>query len=343
MDIMNMTEKINYAGSLGEISGEQFEKALQKLDLGNLVKIEKVTGGVVGQNVFLTSTKGEYVFRGRPFYDEQFDVEKFAVEKLREKTSIPTAYPYIIDNDTDIFGFKYAVMPRLPGILTANGGTIILDLSKNERLKIARAMAEALAEIHKIKYEPDDKFPFPYEHKSNEDYADWVIGRIIDAHIEELIDTTADDIKFIKDIAEKNKNALLIPFEPCFLMGDFKEDNVLFSNDNGGDNSEWKVCAVFDFAMSNFGDCERDLSRLYAMYIDEDKDLANEFINTYVKLNPPRKGFFERLKIYSLEERKGIWWWAKNLPEGAFWDNNITLTEWLEPYLNINITINIEF
>ena len=327
---MNLKEKINYAGSLGEITGEQFDKALQKLDLGSLIKVEKVIGGVVGQNVFLTSTKGEFVFRGRPFYDEQFDVEKFAVENLREKTNVTTAYPYLIDNDTDIFGFKYAIMPRLSGILIANGGTIIVDLSKDDRLKIARAMAETLAEMHTLKYEPDNRFPFPFEYKSSEDYAKWVVSRITD-EIEDFIDIRSGDVEFITEIVEKNKDALLIPFEPCFLMGDFKEDNVLFSNDNG----EWKVSAVFDFAMSHFGDCERDLSRLYAMYAETDVDLAKEFINTYVKLNPPREGFFERLKIYSLEERKGIWWWAKNRTEGAFWDENLSLTEWLEPYLNV--------
>jgi aminoglycoside phosphotransferase (APT) family kinase protein len=222
-------------------------------------------------------------------------------------------------------------MPRLSGIQIANGGTIIIDLSKDERLKIARAMAETLAEMHKFKYEPENRFPFNYEYKSNEEYADWIIGRIMN-ELEDLIDIKSGDVKFITEIVEKNKDALLVPFEPCFLMGDFKEDNVLFSNDNG----EWKVSGVFDFAMSNFGDCERDLSRLYAMYIDEDVNLAKEFINIYIKLNPPRERFWDRLKIYSLEERKGIWWWAKNQAEGSWWDKNMTLTEWLEPYLNVD-------
>ena len=334
--MIDMTEKIDYAGSLGEISGAQFNQALQKLNLGSLVKIEKVQAGVVGQNVFLTSEKGDYVLRGRPFYDEQFDIEKFVVETLREKTNITTAYPYMIDNDTDIFGFKYAVMPRLTGIQTMNGGTVILDLSKNERLKIARAMAEALAEMHKLKYEPENQpngtnpFPFAFEYKSAEAYAESIIGGLTN-EIETLIDIKSGDVKFIKELVGKYKDALLVPFEPCFIMGDFKEDNVLFSNDNGN----WKVCAVFDFAMSHFDDCERDLSRLCAMYAEEDKELAKEFINTYIKLNPPRERFFERLKLYSLDERKGIWWWAKNLKEGAWWDKNMTLTEWLEPYLSI--------
>ena len=332
---MDMTEKIDYAGSLGEISGEQFDKALQKLNLGSLIKVEKVPCGVVGQNVFLTSTKGEYVFRGRPFYDEQFDVEKFAVENLREKTSTPTAYPYIIDNELDIFGFKYAVMPRMSGIQTMNGGTRILDLSKDERIKIARAMAEILVEMQKLTLEPAiyEKWTkiFSYEYKSGEAYAEWVIDRTgAGSDFENFPDITSGDIKFINETVEKYKDALLVPFEPCFLMGDLKEDNVLFSNNNG----EWKVSAVFDFAMSNFGDGERDLSRLYAMYVDEDVDLAREFINTYIKLKPPREGFFERLKIYSLEERKGIWYWAKNA--GIWWgDKDITLAEWLGKFLNV--------
>lgn len=336
MDLKAKQVKIDYAGSLGEISGEQFDKALQKLNLGNLIKVERVPCGVVGQNVFLTSTKGEYVFRGRPFYDEQFDVEKFAVENLRDKTNVPTAYPYIIDNDTDIFGFKYAIMPRLQGIQTMTGGTVILDLSKEERLKIARAMAETLAEMHKLKYEPENHpsgsnpFPCPYEYKSVEAHAESLIGGITN-EIEDLIDIKSGDVKYIKEIVGKYKDSLLVPFEPRFIMGDFKEDNVVFSHDNG----EWKVSGVFDFAMSHFDDCERDLTRLYAMYIDEDVDLAKEFINTYIRLNPPRERFFERLKIYTLEERKGIWWWAKNRSEGAWWDKDITLTEWLEPYLNV--------
>jgi len=291
--------------------------------------------------VFLTSTKGEYVFRGRPFYNEQFDVEKFAVENLREKTNVTTAYPYIIDNDTDIFGFKYAIMPRMSGIQTMNGGTLILDLSKDERLKIARAMATALAEMHKltfelVKYQKDaDLFTPPNMLQEYSAHAELTIGRIAN-EIEDLIEIKSDDIKYINDIIMKNKDSLLIPFEPRFLMGDFKEDNVLFSNDN----SEWKVCAVFDFAMSHFGDCEKDLSRICAMYIDEDEmdknaSLTKEFVNTYIKLNPPREKFLERLKLYMLEERKGIWWWAKT-QNRAWWDKNMNFTEWLAPYLNVD-------
>jgi aminoglycoside phosphotransferase (APT) family kinase protein len=227
-------------------------------------------------------------------------------------------------------------MPRLSGIQTMNGGTVILDLSKDERLKISRAMARALAEMHTLTFEcvknqkDINVFAPPNGvQKHSAEYAERIIARRLDG-IENLIGIKESDVKYIKEIAEKSRNAFNVPFEPCFLMGDFKEDNVLFSNDNG----EWKVCAVFDFAMSHFGDNEKDISRLYAMYTDEDVDLTKEFIRTYLKLNNPRDGFFERLKFYSLDERIGIWYWAKNAGI-TWWDKDMTLAEWLELYLNV--------
>jgi len=333
------TEKIDYAGSLGEISGEQFDKALQKLNLGNLVKAEKVQSGVVGQNVFLTSSKGEFVFRGRPFYDEQFDVEKFAVDNLREKTNTPTAYPYLIDNDTDIFGFKYAVMPRLPGIQIASGGTVIVDLSKNDRLKIARAMAAALAEMHKLKFEyvkhQKDAAVFapPNMLQEHSGHVELIARRLNEtiAGLPDISAVTGEDIVYMDEIIKENIDALSFEYEPGFIMGDFKEDNAVFSNDNG----DWKVCGVFDFAMSHFGNSECDIARIYAMYIDAGVELAQEFIGEYTKLNPPKEGFYKRLKIYSLAERLGIWWWAKS-QNRILWDENMPLRKWLAPYMSVD-------
>lgn len=331
---MDLQKNIDYAEYLGEIRGEQFNKALQKLNLGNLIKIEKVTGGVGGQNVFLTSTKGEFVLRGNPFYDEQFDVEKFAVDNLRKKASISTAYPYIIDNDIDIFGFKYAIMPRLSGI-SFNGSKGNPDVSKDERIKICHAMAKILVEIHSFTLDPEnynnDIKQLSFEYASAKAYTEYILKRIAE-NLENTLGITSNDIKYVNDIIEKNKNALLVPFKPCFVMGDFHEDNVLFSNDNG----EWRVCAVFDFAMSHFGDGEEDLSRICATYINESKDvsLAQEFINTYIKIKTPREGFFERFKIYTIRERLEIWSWAKSQNQ-VWWNKNMTLREWLENYLNI--------
>ena len=57
---------------LGAISHDQFNRALARFDLGELIAIEQVRFGLFGQNVFLTSTAGEFVFRGSPHFPWQF-------------------------------------------------------------------------------------------------------------------------------------------------------------------------------------------------------------------------------------------------------------------------------
>ena len=82
------------------------------------------------------------------------------------------------------------------------------------------------------------------------------------------------------------------------------------------DERIWKVCGVYDFAYSHFGDGESDIYRTYAMYLDEDVDIAKTFLNTYTTLKPPRVGFEQRLKIYLMGERLGMWDWAMNEKKG---------------------------
>lgn len=72
-----------YSQRLGEITIQQFQA-------------EAVPYGNFGQNVFLTSTTGKYVFRGKPHYDWQFASEQFMANLFHEKTSIPVPYPYYL-------------------------------------------------------------------------------------------------------------------------------------------------------------------------------------------------------------------------------------------------------
>jgi hypothetical protein len=70
------------------------------------------------------------------------------------------------------------------------------------------------------------------------------------------------------------------------------------------------------------------------MYIDAGTEPAKEFMREYTRLNPPKEGFYKRLKIYSLAERLGIWWWAKS-QNRTWWDKDMSLTEWLDFYLSV--------
>ena len=57
-----------YSERLGAISDAQFQAVADRLALGHFVEAAPVTSGLFGQNVFMTTTTGEYVLRGAPHW-----------------------------------------------------------------------------------------------------------------------------------------------------------------------------------------------------------------------------------------------------------------------------------
>jgi len=133
-----------YSRRLGSIDDGQFRSALERLGLGEFVRAGPVAGGLFGQNVFVTSTTGEYVLRGTPHYDWQLPAERFFARLLHERTQAPVPWPYLLDPGDDIFGWSYAVMPRIPGLQLSDRAAAE-RLTRDERFGIARSMGENLA------------------------------------------------------------------------------------------------------------------------------------------------------------------------------------------------------
>ena len=107
---MNSTDDpIEYSSRLGPISTEQFQAALDRFGLGEFVSAEPVTDGLFGQNVFVTSTSGEYVLRGCPHSDIQFPREQFHAQMLHERTVAPVPWPYLLEENDEIFGWSYII------------------------------------------------------------------------------------------------------------------------------------------------------------------------------------------------------------------------------------------
>jgi hygromycin-B 7''-O-kinase len=142
----------SYSTRLGYLIPEQFQKAVERFGLGNFIKAEPIPYGLFGQNVFLTSSKGEYVLRGAPHSSWQFPTECFFTNLLHRHTKTPVPYPYLIETSTDVFGWSYVIMPRLPGI-TLQDPTIKQRLSIEDRLEIARAVAKMLIEIQTLTWD----------------------------------------------------------------------------------------------------------------------------------------------------------------------------------------------
>ena len=60
-----------YSQHLGAISDEHFQAALDRFELGRFIQAEPIPFGNFGQNVFVSSTGGEYVRLYSILWDEK--------------------------------------------------------------------------------------------------------------------------------------------------------------------------------------------------------------------------------------------------------------------------------
>lgn len=148
-----MTERV-YSQQLGLIADEQFQAALDRFHLGRLIRAEPIPFGLFGQNVFISSSQGEYVLRGKPHFWWQFPTEQFYARFLYKRAHAPAPWPYLVDSSTEIFGWSYVLMPRMPGLQLADP-EVREQLSLSDRLAIARTLGENLARMQEAKWAKD--------------------------------------------------------------------------------------------------------------------------------------------------------------------------------------------
>jgi aminoglycoside phosphotransferase (APT) family kinase protein len=323
---------MEYSKRLGNISDNQLQEALNKFELGKLLKAEPIPFGLFGQNFFLTSTKGEFVLRGCPHYPWQFKSEQFVCDLLHKHTKTPVPWPYLLDENTDIFGWSYIIMPKMKGLQLEDQ-----DVSKNisiaDRVEIAKAIGRNLAEMQNLKWE----FCGKYDGNLNSiksfgcDYDEWVSSWIKDllAKAENLNNS---DIQWVKKIIDKGREALREKFIPCFVLQDYREGNLVVSKIE----NKWEVTGVFDLMEFYFGDGEADLSRSFIMYKERNEDIAYAFINSYLAVNSVRPGFFERFAIYIIRDRLIIWEYANRSYNKVWWDKKLSFCDWSEKYTVLN-------
>jgi aminoglycoside phosphotransferase (APT) family kinase protein len=327
-----------YSRRLGPIEDAQFRSALQRLGLGGFVRAEPVVGGLFGQNVFVTSTTGEYVLRGAPHYGWQFPSEQFFARLLHERTGAPVPWPYLLDRGDDIFGWSYAVIPRMRGLRLPDR-TAAEGLTREDRFGMARAMGENLALMHALVWPMPGRYDLstgtiaPLE----VGWKEWVVAeahRWLAPARGHSGQTTDADVAWVESLLRSSYDALGVSFEPGFVMHDYGEHNVAFEQEEG----LWRVSGVFDLMEAFFGDREMDLSRQAASYMEEDPELARVFLGAYLDLLPARPGFRERFPAYMLLDRLVIWEYAQRPENGPWWDRGLKLREWAEQYTASRIT-----
>jgi hypothetical protein len=325
------------------ISDEQLQAALDRFDLGTFVRAEPAQGGLFGQNVMVSSTTGEYVLRGSAGLDQQLRPEQFFTNLLHERTDVPVPWPYLIERKKDIFGWAFAVMPRLPGVLPN-------ETDPARRLLIARSMGETLARTQELtwpncgEYDPDAGTIAPVEAV----YGEWTISRIRE-RLSRCLDTTDEDVEWVEDVIANARDALEEPFEPVYTQYDYKENNTV----GEWTGAAWRVNGMFDYAGAFFADGEESLVRSIAMYaasaplVHEPRgpisrqaspniELARAFVDGYASIRPLRRGFAGRFPLYMLAERLIIWDFGHR--NKMWFTGEETLQEWAGWYSELDLS-----
>lgn len=344
---------------LGPITHDQLSRALQRFGFGELIAVEPVPFGLFGQNLFITSSAGEFVFRGAPHGPTQFPTERFFTRLLHEHSKVPVPWPFQIDDSCEFLPWSYVIMPRMPG-LQVTDKTMRRQLPRADLFAIARAMARNLTAMQQVtnrdcaRYDPDrdvlgpvpiaDHAAWPFNNGYGEVASPPTHRELVVARTRLILEraqaasnrTTQGDATWVEELIARAIPALAEAPIPCLTMEDYKEGNAVVSRT--GD--DWEVSGLFDFMGCYFGDGETDLSRITAEYFDEDQELAREFLNTYLKLKPPRLGFADRFPMYMLLDRLIIWdYIQRHEPQVA--SKLGTLRDWTERYTRILTTLGI--
>jgi aminoglycoside phosphotransferase (APT) family kinase protein len=335
-------ESFDLGKRLGTLTRAQLQAALDRFGLGRLVEVRAADAGLFGQNVFLRTESSEWVlrgaphwFRGKPHPTWQLAKERWFAERLHAATRAPVPWPYLVETSSDLFGWGYALMPRLPG---ERAEVALEGLPLEERLEIARAMGAALAELHSLRapapgdYDPDLDAIVPERSLSHYGLRVLADLRARAAAPPSVLD--AEDHAFIDSVVRDTANALEVPVEPACIHLDYHWNNL--NVERGADG--WRVSGIFDLMTCEFGDPEMDLSRPVGTFAFEDQRLVAPFLEGYTRVTPLRAGARDRFRFFMLIDRLIIWGFVSRQQPGVFRPSDRFRT-WAPFYLDFSTRV----
>jgi aminoglycoside phosphotransferase (APT) family kinase protein len=271
--------------------------------------------------------------RGHP-HPGQLEREHYVFGIMHERTRVPAPWPYLVDERTDIFGWPYAIMPRMRGLQLADGD-VRKEFTEEDKTAIVAALADCLADLH----EPAFDFVGVYDANSHayapagKSYADWFGDWTrwwLDLCRKASANTTDGDVAWVESILVDAHEALARPFPPALVHTDFKEGNAVAER---CEVERWCITGIFDVAETYLGDGEYDLARAYCEYLPRHPDLAGVYLHRYLMRRPPRPGFRERFRHYLLHDRLILWEYGQRI--GIWFRPGQPLREWAEPFLRV--------
>ena len=318
---MTLLEPRKYSERLGVIDPGQLFEVAEMFELGDVLSAEAMPGGLFGQNLALHTSEGEFVLRGNPHGHVQLVKERRVAEFIDERSPLPAPWPYEVADDTEIFGWTFAVMPLLPG----ESGEVIRGVAEEtERAALATAMGEALAELH----EATADFAGPYDAQLDDfiemdDFGEWALHRFEHwrnaCRSVNALSTEAE--LWLDELVEQCAPALGEPFTPVLVHHDFKPGNLNFERENGG----FVASGVFDLFEAYLGDGEEDIVRMLWSVEPYER---RRFVDAYVAVNPLRPGAADRLALYAVCDWMVIWEYGRR---HGIWFEDTTFMDSVRP------------
>jgi aminoglycoside phosphotransferase (APT) family kinase protein len=341
-----MTEATKYSDRLGAISREQFEAVAARWNLGRFLKAETTTSGLFGQNAFVTTSGGEFVLRGAPHWVKgpddaeyrpedrwQFAKEKYFAQQLHERTGVPVPWPMLHDETSDIFGWPYLVMPKMPGTCF-NERDILNALDPVDRLGVAKALGQTVAEMQTL------TSPFAGDFGTRTIALEPYPGGAMTWNAQEIQkfastaekngSITGDDRAWIDDIiARALKSTCSRP--NTYVHCDYKLNNLTVMKSNG----VWRVTGLFDFHEARFADGGLDIVRTAYSYLDTEPQLTRVFTDSYFGGISRDPSLTELMPLFVVNDRMKFWEFFAKPDAKVSWLKGKTFRSWTEPYVDV--------
>lgn len=327
----------HYSDRLGVIADAQFAAAAARLGLGDFLAAEPVETGLFGQNVFLTTTAGAFVFRGAPHWHQgqrddryQFAKEAFFIGLAHETTGAPVPWPCPYDPTSEIFGWPYLVMPRMPGACF-NERSIRKTLTADARREVAVSLGETLAGLQQLTasaagdFDPETGAIAPDPRGYAGHLIEWMTSIARGADDAGLM--TAADMDWVAALARTAHGAP--PRPVTFVHGDYKLDNMTLAECGGA----WRATGLFDFHTARFGDSARDLVRAACAWLDTEPELMRVFVEAWREGGGDAAGLAPWLPLYVASERVTLWSHFVRTDPRPEWSLGLTFRSWAERYI----------
>lgn len=329
-----------YSKRLGPISDDQLQAALDRFGFGRLLSARPADGGLFGQNIMLTSTEGEFVFRGAPHWDPagnddwQFQKEqRFSRIVHDASTGPPVPWPYLLEESREIFGWHWAMTPRLPGDSAERryGG--------NRRAfanpAFARAAGEALALLHSIPVRGAGTYQREAQGivASTESLSEHISGQIRLLLAQSLslgAATTAADVEWVERVLIETADALGMDCRASIVHLDYSAGNIVGLRHG----EHFEVTGIVDWMTAEIGHPEADLVRLLSLAL-EAPERARAFIESYNAVRPLVDGWRDRFPVFMLLDRLIFWVYGQR--NGGWFSPDQTLRSWAEPYMTLHL------